>query len=219
MVAFYVPITLNASPPPSIVYTDSDGQNTSLSTTVTFSGKNFGPVKSTRWVVCGIAHFTTAGSGHNLTATIDGIPATRIVNVGNTNRGVAFFAAQPTSTSGNIVFSLSEGISSPVIGVWAVYDILSITPVASASSFAANPIVLSLNFSTLGVGCFLAYASSNLSPNITWSGVTADFNSAIFTTARYSGASYTAASAQTPLAVSASYSQISQPMGVSVSFR
>jgi len=169
-------LTIVDTPPPAIELMH-DSYEEPGGVTITITGVSFGPDYSRRLIVVGCRYTCSTDSNHNITATIGGVSATRIVNRAATNTGACMFTAQPSGTSGTISIRLTDAASlSGAVGVWAVNFIRSVTPVDTGSDIANNPLNLNLTTSAQGVGCAISGISGSTPQTTSWSGATKDFD-------------------------------------------
>jgi hypothetical protein len=218
MVLYYTPTPLLSVKLPSIVYTDSDGQNT-LANPHIFTSKSIGPPDPTRFVLVGVA---TGGSNAITGCTIGGNAATLVASSGGSGTNVytrIFGLSVPSGTTATITVNLNT-TQDAYIGVFAAYNLASTTPVASSGNNTNNPIPLSLNVSAGGVACGYAFSSAGNPTTWTWTGLVFQFGGTVGGSGpNHSGATYTATTAQTPLSASASFGGINNRAACAVSFR
>lgn len=193
------------------VYSSSD------LTTYTFSSQSLGIVDATRRIVvaCGRA---AAGDGTISSLTVAGVAATSLIAINNnsSNNASLHIAHVPAGTTGDIVVTAASGCTRMAIGVWAVYNLASETPKATASS-TADPAALNVNTDNPGV--VIAYVFGSQSTTVTWTGVTERFDE----TGEFnvsSGADHTVIGVEGPRTVTGDYaSGGAGDSGVCVSLR
>lgn len=202
------------SSPPSITYTDNDGQNTAVATH-TFTSKAIGAAHPSRRVVVAVGFYAATTS---CTMTIAGVAATELTgcarNYLGSTRTRMFIADIPTGTTATIVVTLGAA-GACYIGVFSLLNALSATPVATSND-DTSPVTLDLNVSANGVAC--GYAIINVSTTWAWTGMTEAFDATI-SSLTHTGATYTATAAQSPLSVSASVVPAGAIIGCAASFR
>lgn len=119
-------------PPATMTYTDTGTQVTAATTTHTHSGLSFGSADDTRYLVVAIATILTVNIS---TCTIGGVSASPIAR--RTPVGGAccelWGASVPTGTSGSVVFTTANNISSSVVDVFAFKYLISTTPTATST--------------------------------------------------------------------------------------
>ena len=164
--------------------------STSDLTTYTFTAAAIGTAAGGRYVVVGVSiAFSTTRSISSV--TVAGATATLIgTALTSANLVMALYGVQVDSgTTGDIVVTASGASLDCGIGVWALYDLTSQTPVDTGTS-TANPSTDSLT--TLDNGVAIAFAdSANTLATYTWSGLTENFDGTVEATLAhsYSGAS------------------------------
>ena len=201
---------------PSIAYQTS-AEDINALTTYTFSSQAFGTASATRSIIVGVSS-AIAGSATISSATIGGVSATISKQFAQGTRAVAgiIIASVPTGTTGTVAITFNTAMLRCAIGVWAAYDLSSITATATAQS-SANPEDLSLNVSANGIAVGVSYNNVISAGSASWTGFTERFDFGV--QGLYTGADYTATTAQTPLAVTLTHASPSNDGGVSASFR
>lgn len=204
------------STPPSISYRTSASDTTAGS--YTFSAQDIGTAGSNRHVIVGILGTSADGDPVTIGAcTIGGVAATvAISQAGNANGHTAnlIIAAVPTGATANIVVVANGPWANCAIGVWAAYDLTSITAVATAGS-TADPTTLNLNTQSGDIVVAVMRATNGTAT--TWTGVTERFDTTV-ETMLYTGGEHTATSTETPRTVSGDSDGTGQT-GVSASWR
>lgn len=202
-------------PPPSVTWTDAEASNTILGTH-TFTAVAIGTA-GTRHIIFPVITGATVTS---CSATVNGSAATAIS--GATLNGSAwdvrmFIASVPTGTTADIVVTISPS-STCFITAFAAYDLTSAASFDTATDQGTDPLTLSLNIPANGIAVAMSFV--NDSPNSwTWTGMT-ERADAIYTSTSlsYTAATYVSGVAVTPLSVTANYTGIGSPIGVSASF-
>jgi hypothetical protein len=175
--------------------------DTGNNSTYTFSSQDIGTAAADRYVIVAVSN-SSAGSGSLSSATIAGVSATILQASANGGGDIAttiIGASVPTGATGSVVVNFGTGQVRCAIGVWAVYGLLSTTPVATASQ-SGNPGTLNVNTHSGGI-VVAAGVSSDAGSSATWSGATERYDATTELQAE-SGADYTASSAETPHALS-----------------
>ncbi len=186
--------------PASIVFTDRAGSLASL-TTYTFAGLAIGSVTATRRIVVSVQATTAALAA--ISVTVGGISATEVTGCSGYQSGEGwtirmFIAEVPTGTTASIVVTVTGGATGCRLGAWALYDLLSSVPTASAVD-VTDPVSMAVNVDAGGVA--VAFAVSRFA--MTWTGLTEDFD-AVVASGQISGASLSFEAAQVPLTVTCS---------------
>lgn len=187
----------------TIAFTDGDFQNT-VTTAYTFTAKNIGAADSTRIVAVGLARVPNGAQG-TISVTIGGVLATqRAASTTATQEHAQIWTAPvPTGTTADIVITGTTNHFWVTIAVWAILNATE-TPTATIIDEDSNPATGNLNVAAGGVACSVVVQRSNASPTFTWSGLTENLDAEMDTAGDVcSMASGAFASAQTPLAVSA----------------
>ncbi len=202
---------------PSIVYTAQASEN-SLANPKTFAGMSFGAENPTRFMLAGIGWYSTTATPP--TVTIGGVTATLLVSAldGTQIRSGLFIASLPTGTSGSVVVSLGGTLTLTSAVLWSLTNVTSSTPYATSAD-NIDPITLNLNVDGLGVAAGFVIGNAGTLGAIGWTGLVLDVGVAINASNRFSGASYTATTAQTPLVCSATATGLGFRSGVAASFR
>lgn len=167
--------------PATVSFTASAVDTTNL-TVYTFSSQAIGTANSTRQVVVGVSSNETVS-----TVTIGGISATKILEIGGSQRAGLWVADVPTGTTADVVVTFASGGARCAIGVWALYNAASSTDDTGSST--ANPLTDTLNIPASGVAIGYAYTFNSPSRTFVWSGITEAFDEDVESTARSSGAS------------------------------
>lgn len=131
-------------------------------TIFTFAATSIGTAATTRRVVVGVSG--SKGSTVAVTSvTVAGSAATLLcTDVGSGGgawqRTALYIITVPTGTTADIVVTFDSACARAGIGVWAVYDLQSSTPVATATSGTVDPYTSgSLSHTAGGVGIYHAY--------------------------------------------------------------
>lgn len=195
--------------------------DTSDLTNYSFASQAIGTASATRNVFVVVGAEDSATSFTLSSATIAGVAATIHLNGPTTGATqVAIISAAVSSgTTGTIDLTFSEAITAAHICTTAVYDLSSVTPVASSSARdnASGPLTLDLNTSADGVviaGC----TSGALGQDAVWTGLSEDTTetSAEFS---FSPASLLPSLTSTPLAVVCNFTGTGDSTGAVASFR
>lgn len=167
---------------PTVSFRTTAGDAAINSTTKTFTAQDIGTAKSTRYVVVGVTG--TGVNGFSVsTLTVQGISGTKAVETVGATRGFAsiWIVAVPTGTAGDVVITWSGTVARAVIGVWALYDIMS--PTASATnSGSTTSSAASANVNVPGDGVVIAVAydnGDNGTPSPSWTGVNQRYSNSI----------------------------------------
>jgi hypothetical protein len=176
MVAFFCPppfILAGVSGPPTKSYETSIASATNVlaGAARTFSAVDLGTPSSTRRIVVG---FSLSGSTATPTITIDGQSATVVVAAGISSTAMAGIAisdaVNSSSATGDIVITAPSLTQSAAIHVWAVTNLVSITPTDTATVTVDNT-NMSLDILADGL-CFAVATQIGSTATCTWTGAT-----------------------------------------------
>jgi hypothetical protein len=153
--------------------------------TKTFSSVSLGQARSDRLivVVVGAIRGDSTGQRRIASATIAGISANIVSNTNPYQNTVAaiIYAEVPTGATGDVVITFEGNSGSNVmsadatIGVYAIYDAKSTTPIDSDYSSATTTPSITLDTAARGAAIFMCSGGFN-STSISWSsGVTQNF--------------------------------------------
>lgn len=156
-------------------------------TTYTFSGKDFGPAASDRYVVVG---FVARGQASVTSVTIGGVAATQRKLQGNTDVAALYIAAVPTGATGDVVVVLPGAGLRAGIGIWALYGLSDSGAAETTNSSTAATADLSLTTSPGALVVGQVWNDAALS--VSWVGLTENYDTAIDAVNAYSGASVSA---------------------------
>lgn len=212
--AMMVPTMMGSREPPSVSFQALTSLTTDL-TTYTFTGAALGTADSTRRIV---AVVTGANANRTISsATIGGVAASIAVQVtGGTNITSGIIIADvPTGTTGDVVVTWSAAQVRCSVAVFAVYNLLSSTAVATASDTAATS-SLNVNIQTGDIlivgGCGNAGSSSPTGYSERYDSTDAEGNS-------HGGGDYTATSTESPRTVTQTWSGTTVRASVAAVFR
>lgn len=207
---------------PSVVFGSVGWDEGAGATTRTVTGLSFSTASSRRYIYAQIGHRSASAA---TAVTIGGVSATFIHSSIVNFRCETWAALVPTGTSGNVSVTTSNNYVLLGVATWAVYDIRSMTPTDTATdNDGGTTVTLDVDIPSRGVGLGVGFAvsvSGGVPGAVTWSGMTEGYDSVppSGTLARLSGASYTAVSAQTPLATSAVFGSGQFISGHSIALR
>jgi hypothetical protein len=174
-------------------------------TSYTFSSQAIGTdTGSTRTVLLAIYGLNVTALRTISSLTVGGVSGT-LLHSNSVSSGsfssVAFYAFTSVSgTTATVAVTWSGQQLRCQIGLWAAYDLSSLTPVATASSTSASA---TLNVNTSADGMVLAAGYGNASATFTWTGVTERYDAATETVG-FSVADASGVTAESPRTVSAS---------------
>jgi len=188
--------------------------------TLTITSVDIGTEDPTRYIVVAVG--TGRGSAHTHTsATFDGDAATQHATVANGERRLSLYGlAKPTGSSMTFVVNTSSSVSNALIGVWALYNLTSTTPVTSTDT--VDSVDLDLNVLSDGIVIAAIYMQDNGGAgDVVWTGVAADFARNVETNPRLFGASASTCPAATPRTVSGNISGASviEVSGIAAAWR
>lgn len=147
--------------PASVSFCENRQSSTDASS-YTFSAVSLGAAATGRRIVIGVAG-SKGGTVSVTSVTVGGNAATQLCtdegSGGGANKRTALYIITVDSgTSADIVVTYSGTCARSGIGVWAVYDLQSSTPVATATSQTVDPYTSgSLSHNAGGVGIYVAY--------------------------------------------------------------
>jgi hypothetical protein len=217
--------TWGPPPPPStgLIFI---GHNVSIVDTniYTYNAQSAGPAGN-RHTIIGVVGRDSASTDFSILGlTVNGVAATSVVTnaieTGSTLQTGIFIIDNPIGETMDIVVTFSETVTQSAIAVWAAYDLVSSTPTATAQQFqtASANINLSLNVDAGGFAVGISGNGSTVGA-CTWAGFAARFDADSPSEAlSYSGADYTATTAQTPLTIGADWTGTDDAAGVAASW-
>lgn len=154
----------------------------------TFSGVNIGAAASSRYVILAIVANSVSGGGGALSSvTLDG-NAMHIVATTNpavTENAVIAWLDWPSGTTATIALTWADAKRRCHVGVFRGVNMLSGTPLDADTSTGSNP---SLSLDSDPDGIALAVYCSLLNHAATWTGVTEQYDVAVESASRASGA-------------------------------
>lgn len=164
--------------------------STTNASSYTFTSSDIGTDTNRSLVVVAVH----TGSGGTVdTVTIGGVSATRISGTGG-GLNVALWAASGVSgTTATIVVTTPSTADRCLIGVYALYNLISTTVVDFDSTFAlSGSTSLNRTIDVKAGGVIIAMASSNATGRtFTWTGVTEAYDTSLEAAHSYSGGSAT----------------------------
>ena len=162
-------IMVPASGAVQISLTDSSA-DTNDASVFTFSSQALGAAASDRYIVVGAGWRRVSTSPTLTSITVGGVSCTipAGAKLDGTVSGCALgIAAVPTGTTGDVVVTLSHSCTTSSIGVWALYNVLSDTPVGTAENTDTVTNLSVPSLSTSGGGAAIYYiVSESGSPNV-----------------------------------------------------
>ena len=182
-----------------LIYRTSASTTANL-TTYTFTNKSIGTAATDRRVH--VIFHSFGNSRTIVTASIGGVSADITVQVNSSNSLVGLLTALvPTSTTADIIVTLSGGASRAAIGVWSSTGLTSNTATDTGTSIA-TPGTDSLA-SAVGGFC-ISGISNNSTSTVTWANITEQYDAQVGGASNYSGASISTTGAT--ISPSATYS-------------
>lgn len=195
----------------SASYLTSTNINSNL-TTYTFSSMSFGAAHSSRIIVCTVGSVATASSPSISSFTIGGVSATQAKFAttdvgGDVIKTAIYYAAVPTGTSGDVVITWSDGMDSCEIGLYRMINNLSATPyhTNSGATTSGTSVSTTLNIPAQGFAVGVE-ASESTTSNVTWTGLTEDYDLLVDGGRKGSGASSFPHAAETGKTITAATS-------------
>jgi len=198
--------------PPSCTY-QGTGIGNGTVTTYPFPAFPIGTAGSRRYViVCVMANGATVTG-----VKINSVSATQLS--GSVFNPTFYGMLVTTGTTANIDVTVATATATNMsMTVWSVYDIMSLTPVATSTS-TASPAVLDLNTRTRGVVMALAHPGMTAGVTFTWTGVTSDYTQTSATNNVPRNGAHALVAAGSPLTVRCAYSSTSSPRAAAISMR
>jgi len=203
----FQPLLSATSVPPVVITAVGSASNTSPSASQNFTGINFGPASSDRYISCGI-YFRAVGVETFTSSTIGGIATTVLVSSlnnsdGNTSLGIFVIAPVPTGTSGTVNVTTSGAGLAKYIECWNITGLINagVTTSTITSTIQNTAFILP---SVAAGGGVLALVTNAGGGTYTWSPVTLTENFDFSAGARtFSGASGVYLTPQTSLSITA----------------
>lgn len=174
--------TITILPPASIALTDSSVSYTSTST-YTFTNQSLGTASSDRYIIVTIG---AANGQRDITSvTVAGITATQVGQIQSDGGGTAsstsgiYIAAVPTGTTGNIVVTFTGSHTGCAIGVYAVRNLKSATPLSVVTVGPDNTVTSASATLTTKVSGFVIATAATKENGITgwtWTNATENYD-------------------------------------------
>lgn len=180
----------------------TDGANGS---SFTFASQNFGTADADRYIIVGINGRSNDGADKTLNSvTIGGVTATISVSGWNSGNVAAIaIAAVPTGTTGSVVITFSDTMTSCSLAMWSEIKVTSLTATDTGTD-TTDP--LSTNI-TLTNGFIIAVArSDSAADSATWTNVDENFDTTDADGNFITGASKSYTTQQTNLPITADWS-------------
>ena len=208
--------------PPSISYVDTTVSTTDTNE-YTFTDHATGTADGTRRTIVGIVGEDGSNDFSVTGVTVGGVAATEVVDTaaaGAAIQSAIYIIDNPTGTTATIVVTFSEAITGAAVSVWAANNLASSTAVATNSGTNSSGAAITLSLNTQVEDIIVGVGGANVSSEAAvWAGLTEDAETAITGEAEISVAHDTAATAETPRAITVDWSGTSQYAGASASFR
>lgn len=167
--------------PASFAYL-TDLQNLTALTTYTFSSVSLGAAASTRVIVVFVQGVRSSGASVS-SCTVGGVSATRIETESSTNfPGALFTAVVPSGTTGDIVVTFNGTMSECAIGVYRATG-MSATPADWELKSDGSSASETLTVDVVEGGAVASFALRGNNNNLTWTGLSEDFETAFTYTA------------------------------------
>lgn len=203
---FPFPITVAPLPSATVSKTDNAVDTTDAST-YTFATKSIGAVGSNRLIVVGVSG-ANATAGRTISAfTIGGVAATQLL-FKQTSGGGAFVDVGlyallvAAGATASVVVTWSAAQLRCGIGIWAAYNILNDTALATAFD-STSSLSTTLSIPAAGIAVGYAGATGASAPTYTWAGLTETFDETVEPNSTHTGANLNAPMIQTGLTVTA----------------
>lgn len=219
LVIYGEPSESGESPLPSLTFLQCAHDTTSASTW-TFASQNVGTSSATRATIIGV--FTRDSiADHNVTSvSVGGDSATEVVDEAGSGapNSAIYILSNPSGTTENVVASSSEPETAATICLWAAYDLISTTAVASTADNGSLSVSLDLSTTSAdGIAVGMCGADSSMPLTATWTGL-AENNAEIGTDGRSSSASIVPTDGGA-LPITCAWSGAPGVTGVSAAFR
>lgn len=168
--------------------------STTDASSYTFTSADIGTATDRSIVV--VAVHATRGSSFSVSSvTIGGVSATQVISSGSTLVTSIWYASGVTGTTGNIVVTMSGATTRCLVGVYALYNLRSNTPIDSDQTFAISGTGLTRTINTKVDGVIIGAGSSSSSGRTyTWTGATENYDTVVEAAASFSAASTTTSS-------------------------
>lgn len=152
--------------------------NTGTLTTYTFSGVSIGAVHPFRTLVVGAAGRGNGAARTITSLTVDGNAMASVVASASQNCSTGLFRLPyPTGTSANFVLTFSGSCANGGIAVWALYDLASDSPLATAATNTDND---PRTIDVAAQGILIAYSAIiQVTPTATVTGFSKNFDQAV----------------------------------------
>ena len=175
------PVGFFGSQPPSVSYAAANINTTNPSNTFTWNGTSISTADPTRYMYL-IAYSVSANIASDTdwvsSCSIAGVSATKIFAPGSSSNSAftMWRAAVPTGTSGTVSLTRNtgNGFSHVMWALFAVYNLLSTTPVHTITPSGSTSASGTLNLTAGGVAFGMAIQITN--NGFTWSGLTETFD-------------------------------------------
>lgn len=173
----FVPVSGTPAVPSYVTISNS---KSTAGAVVTYTGISIGTANANRYVIVGYGG--GEGGGTLVSATINGVNATKTVSADTGNGSVGFIIAKvPTGTSGSVVLTFTNSLSSGrgAIIVWTVTNLVSATASSTATdtTATANAYDGTLVIPADGFGLGVVYQGDNGLRTFTWTNLTEDVDS------------------------------------------
>jgi hypothetical protein len=166
--------------------------STTDASTYTFTASDIGTETNRSAIVIAV-HTTSNGPS---SVTVGGTGATQINTTGATLITSLWRVSGVSGTTADIVVNIGGGNATRcLIGVYALYNLRSSTPVDNSTTSTLSGTSLTRTISTVVDGVIIGAASANASGRTyTWTGATENYDTVIETASSFSGASNTTTS-------------------------
>lgn len=157
----------------SVVYCDQQSQEPNLST-YTFPNVGIGTASSDRFIICAVIAPSSAATPSLTSVTIGGNPATQLCTIKDAvalSNFALYGLAVPTGTTATIVVNLSASPNRCGVMTWAAYNLISTTPIATATS---NATTLNTSIAVQAGGILVGASGQNggTAPDWSWTNLT-----------------------------------------------
>lgn len=160
--------------------------STTDASTYTFTSSDIGTATDRSAIVVAVH---TAGNAPS-SVTVGGTSATQINTVGSTVITSLWRVSGVSGTTATIVVNTSGTATRCLIGVYALYNLRSTTPIDNATTFALSGSSRTLTLNTIVNGVIIGCASTSASPrSFNWTGATENYDTSIESANVNSGAS------------------------------
>jgi len=174
-----------AAKTPSVSYANRYSSNTNAAS-FTFNTSSIGTADNSRLVVVQVHGLAASGTITVDSLTIGGTSANGYENTARLYHNSLWTLAVAAGTTANIVVNFSATANNCLIGVYALYNLNSTTPVATNATFASST-TISNTIDAREKGVVIAGITGDAGSTTTWTGVTERYDQQVETDVRSGG--------------------------------